>query len=78
MGRTSTYPIEFRQQGAALVLEGHRGVRDVALELGIDHETLRNGVARARRDRAGGPSALGDDKRLGLARLPGTPGSDRT
>lgn len=69
MGRTSTYPIEFRQQAASLVLDGGRSVRDVARELGINHETLRNWVARARKDRAAGPAVLGDDERLELARL---------
>jgi transposase len=69
MGRTSTYPIEFRQQATSLVLDGGRSVRDVARELGINHETLRNWVARARKDRAAGPAVLGDDERLELARL---------
>ncbi|TXR51263.1 transposase [Quadrisphaera setariae] len=69
MGRTSTYPIEFRHQAASLVIDGHRSVRDVARELGINHETLRNWVARARKDRAAGPTALGDDERMELARL---------
>lgn len=69
MGRTSSYPIEFREQAAALVIDGGRGVREVARELGINHETLRNWVTRARKDRAAGPSALSDDERLELGRL---------
>ncbi|WP_432574113.1 transposase [Kineococcus sp. SYSU DK005] len=64
MGRTSTYPIEFRQQAAALVLDGERTLRDVARELGVNHETLRNQVARERKNRAAGPSALSTDERL--------------
>jgi len=55
MGRVSRYPEEFRAQAASLVVDGGRGVRDVARELGITHETLRNWVTQARRDRAAGP-----------------------
>ncbi len=69
MGRVSKYPPEFRDQAVALVLDGNRGVRDVARELGINHETLRNWVTKARRDRTAGPAALSSDERLELARL---------
>lgn len=69
MGRVSKYPPEFRDQAVALVLDGNRGVRDVARELGVNHETLRNWVTKARRDRAAGPAALNSDERLELARL---------
>jgi len=69
MGRVSKYPLEFRQQAAALVVDGGRGVRDVARELGINHETLRNWVTAARKDRSAGPHALSSDERLELARL---------
>lgn len=69
MGRTSTSPIEFRQQAASLVLDGGRSVRDIAREVGINHETLRNWVTRARKDRTTGPAVLGDDERLEHARL---------
>ncbi|WP_151082983.1 transposase [Nocardioides cynanchi] len=44
MGRRSQYPEEFRQRAALLVLDSHRSIRDVAAELGINHETLRNWV----------------------------------
>ena len=69
MGRVSKYPPEFRDQAVALVLDDNRGVRDVARELGINHETLRNWVTKARRDRAAGTAALKSDERLELARL---------
>ncbi len=69
MGRRSTYPEEFRQRAAQLVLDSRRSVRDVAGELGVNHETLRTWVAAERRARAAGPAASGADERLELARL---------
>ncbi len=69
MGRRSEHPEEFRQRAAQLVLDSRRSVRDVASELGVDHETLRNWVAAERRQRADGPAALSADERLGLAQL---------
>ncbi|WP_369133616.1 transposase [Modestobacter sp. I12A-02662] len=69
MGRRSKYPEEFRQRAAQLVLDSRRSVRDVASELGISHETLRNWVAAERRARADGPASLTADERLELARL---------
>ncbi len=69
MGRRSKYPEEFRQRAAQLVLDSRRSVREVAGELGVNHETLRNWVAAERRQRANGPAALSADERLELARL---------
>ncbi|SNS09979.1 Transposase [Geodermatophilus pulveris] len=60
MGRRSKYPEEFRQRAAQLVLDSRRSVRDVAGELGVNHETLRNWVAAERRQRAEGPAALSE------------------
>ncbi len=54
---------------AQFVLDSRRSIRDVAAELGVHHETLRNWVAAERRQRAAGPAALGADERLELARL---------
>lgn len=69
MGRVSQYPPEFREQAAALVVDGGRRIREVARELGVNHETLRNWVAKARKDRALGPAALSSEERMELARL---------
>jgi transposase InsO family protein len=38
MGRRSKYPEEFRRNAAKLALEGGRSVREVARELGVNHE----------------------------------------
>ncbi|MGY1609583.1 transposase [Geodermatophilus sp. SYSU D00700] len=43
MGRVSQDFEHFRRQAAMLVVDGGRSVRDVALELDVDQETLRNG-----------------------------------
>ena len=69
MGRVSKDSEEFRRQAAMLVVDGGRGVRDVARELDVNHETLRNWVAAERRQRAEGPAALSADERFELARL---------
>ncbi|GAA0809105.1 hypothetical protein Sya03_28990 [Spirilliplanes yamanashiensis] len=67
MAPPSKYPEEFRRQAVALVLDSGRPIRDVAKELCVNHETLRNWVAKAKQDRAGaaggGPQALSGDER---------------
>lgn len=42
----------------------------MARALGVNHETLRNWMAEARRHRAAGPAALSSDERLEPARPP--------
>ena len=69
MGRRSRYPEEFRRDAAKLALDGGRSVREVARELGINHETLRNWVEALRRERRDGPAAVGGEERAELARL---------
>jgi transposase len=56
MPRRSKYPEEFRRNAAQLVLDGNRPIRDVARELGVNHETLRNWVNAHRRERRDGPA----------------------
>ncbi|MDP5181565.1 transposase [Blastococcus sp. BMG 814] len=69
MGRVSKYPEEFRRQAAARVLDGGRGVRDVARGLDLNHETLRNWVAVLRAERAAPGGPVSADERAELARL---------
>lgn len=66
MPAQSKYPEEFKRQAASLVVDGGRGVRDVARELGVNHETLRNWVAAMRKERAapGGPITADDRAEL--------------
>jgi transposase len=65
----SKYPEEFRRNAAKLALGGGRSIREVARELGINHETLRNWVDQLRRERRDGPAAVGGEERAELARL---------
>lgn len=70
MGRVSQYSEEFRRQAAMLVVDGSRSLRDVARELGVNHETLRNWVDKLRQERAGGRTGdLAPDERAELVRL---------
>ena len=50
-GRRSRYPKEFRRDAAALVIDQHRTIVDVAKELGIVEQTLGNWVRQERIDR---------------------------
>jgi len=54
-GRRGRYPKEFRRDAAALVIDQHRSVADVARELSVVEQTLGNWVApganRSRRER---------------------------
>ncbi len=69
MGRRSKYPEEFRQRAAQLVLDSRRSVRDVAGELGVNHETLRNWVGALKRERAAPGGPVSSDERAELAEL---------
>lgn len=51
VGRRSRYPKEFRRDAAALVIDQHRTIVDVAKELGIVEQTLGNWVRQERIDR---------------------------
>jgi transposase len=57
--RPSKYPEEFRRDAVELVLSSpQRPLRDVARELGVNHETLRNWVT-AERTRRAAPTGRG-------------------
>ena len=54
MGRPSKYSPEFKRDAVELVRSTGRPVNQVARELGLSHETLRNWVKRDRIDRGQG------------------------
>jgi transposase len=54
VGRPSKYSPEFRRDAVALVHSTGRPINQVARELGLSHETLRNWVKRDRIDRGQG------------------------
>jgi transposase len=49
--RRRTYPKAFRRDAAALVIDQHRSIADVARELGVVEQTLGNWVRQERIDR---------------------------
>ncbi|MHB1503881.1 MAG: transposase [Acidimicrobiales bacterium] len=49
--RRGRYPREFRRDAAALVIDQHRSVADVARELGVVEQTLGNWVRQEQIDR---------------------------
>jgi transposase-like protein len=51
-GRPAKYPLEFQRDAVAMVLDESRPVADVARSTGVNEGTLRNWVAKARRERA--------------------------
>jgi transposase len=44
VGEVSKYSEEFRRQAAMLVVDARRPVREIARDLDVNHETLRNRV----------------------------------
>ena len=75
MGRPSKYTEEFRRDAVALVRSSGRPINEVARELGMSHETLRNWVRKQDRQPGSGGSALAGsglsvaDKDVEIARL---------
>ena len=67
-GRRSRYPKEFRRDAAALVIDQHRTIVDVAKELGVVEQTLGNWVRQERVDR-GEKEGLSSTDRAEIARL---------
>jgi transposase len=63
--RSSKYPEQFREDAVELVRTSERPLRQVARDLGVNHETLRNWVKTAEKRAAepsGGSAASGDDE----------------
>jgi transposase len=74
LGRPSKYTEEFRRDAVDLVRSSQRPINQVARELGMSHETLRNWVRKQERQSATGAPSSGDglsvaDKDAEIARL---------
>ena len=71
VGRPSKFTPEFQRDAVDLVLSSGRPVNDVARELGLGNETLRNWVNKRRRqpDADGSVPATPADKDAEIARL---------
>jgi len=73
LGRPSKYTEEFRRDAVELVRSSGRPINEVARELGMSHETLRNWVRKQEQQQAG-PALQGvevsmADKDAEIARL---------
>src|ERR1035441_93387 len=64
----SRYPKEFRRDAAALVIDQHRTVADVARQLGVVEQTLGNWVRQERIDR-GMSEGLSSEERARISEL---------
>ncbi|MFF0723137.1 transposase, partial [Micromonospora sp. NPDC003816] len=60
LGRPSKYTEEFQRDAVDLVGSSGRPINQVARELGLSHETLRNWVRKRERQAGTGPAASGD------------------
>ena len=64
------YPDAFRTEAVALVESGERTIPQIARDLGINEQTLRNWVKRTEIDAGrGAPDELTSDERAELVRL---------
>jgi transposase len=71
MGRTSSFPAEFRREAVRLVLQTDKSMAQVAKDLGMSEKTLGNWVRSERQGRArdAAPGALAEPEREELRRL---------
>jgi transposase len=70
VGRPSKYSLEFKHDAVALVRSTGRPINQVARELGLCHETLRNWVRQDRVDHGqGAPGELTSSEREELRSL---------
>ena len=71
MGRSSTYPAEFRREAVRLVLHTDKTAAQVAKDLGISDKTLGNRVRTERQGNArlAEPGVLNEAERDELRRL---------
>jgi transposase len=68
-GKYKTYPPEFRDEAARLVMETSRAIADVARELGISETSLGNWVRAYREKHAGEEPPLQVSERARLREL---------
>jgi transposase len=61
-GRPPKYPPEFQRDAVAMVLDEGRSIVEVADAIGVKESTLRNWVAKARRERSAGVGLNGDER----------------
>ncbi|MEV0705473.1 transposase [Saccharopolyspora sp. NPDC050389] len=57
MSRSSKFPEQFRKDAVELARSSDRPLRQVARELGVNHETLRNWVRTAERAEVASPGS---------------------
>lgn len=69
MGRKSNYSPEFREEAVRLVIETQRPIVQVARELGVSPETLRNWVRRHKIDHQSETPGLDTSDRARLREL---------
>ncbi|MBB5152850.1 transposase [Saccharopolyspora phatthalungensis] len=58
MSGSSKFPEQFRKDAVELARSSDRPLRQVARELGVNHETLRNWVRTAERAEAASPDSV--------------------
>lgn len=61
LGRPSKYTEEFQRDAVDVVRSSGRPINQVARELGMSHETLRNWVRKQERQTGTGPAVSGGD-----------------
>ncbi len=61
MSRRSKYPEQFRRDAVELVNSSDRPLRQIARELGVNHETLRSWVNTAKQEAEAGPPVDPDE-----------------
>ncbi|WP_206788123.1 transposase [Amycolatopsis sp. MtRt-6] len=69
MSRRSKYPEQFRRDAIELVNSSDRPLRQIARELGVNHETLRSWVTTAKQAAEAGPQAEDPAEAQELQRL---------
>lgn len=67
LGRPSKYTQEFRRDAVELVRSSGRPINEVARELGMSHETLRNWVRKQEQQASGAGSAVQAGAGLSMA-----------